>query len=58
MEVNKPKNEVMNLTAFAKDGSRYTFTLEKVIPNKSFPAEFFAFKKSEYPDYYVEDLRF
>jgi outer membrane lipoprotein-sorting protein len=58
MEVNKNKNEIMNVTAFAKDGSRYRFSLDKVIPNKAFPVRFFTFDKSKYPDYYVEDLRF
>jgi outer membrane lipoprotein carrier protein len=58
MEVDKKRNAVMNVIAFGKDGSRFTFTLDSVTPNKSFPAGTFAFDKSKYPDYYVEDLRY
>lgn len=58
MEVDKKRNSVMNVVAFGKDGSRYTFTLDKVTPNKTFPAGTFSFDKSKYPDYYVEDLRY
>lgn len=58
MEVDKKRNEVMNVIAFGKDGSRYTFTLNKMTPNKSFPAGHFTFNKSNFPNYYVEDLRY
>lgn len=58
MEIDKNKNAVINVIAFGKDGSRYTFHLDKVTPNPSFPAGHFDFDKSKYPDYYIEDLRY
>jgi len=58
MEVDKKRNEVLNVIAFGKDGSRFTFTLDKVMPNKSFSSAHFTFDKAKYPEYYVEDLRY
>lgn len=55
--VDKRKNEIVSVTAFAKDGSRYIFTIGEFRPNKSYAGNFFTFDKSKYPDYYVEDLR-
>lgn len=55
--VDKKKNEMVNVTAFSKDGSRYIFSIGAFQPNKSYAANFFSFNKSKYPDYYVEDLR-
>jgi outer membrane lipoprotein carrier protein len=55
--VDKRKNEVVSVTAFAKDGSRYIFKIGEFRPNKSYAANFFTFDKSKYADYYVEDLR-
>lgn len=57
MVIVKDTKEVVRVQAFAKDGSRYTFLLKQVIPNKKFAAEFFTFAKTKYPGYYVEDLR-
>lgn len=55
--VDKKKNEMVSVTAFSKDGSRYIFSIGTFVPNKSYAANFFTFDKSKYPDYYVEDLR-
>jgi outer membrane lipoprotein-sorting protein len=55
--VDKRKNEIVSVTAFAKDGSRYIFTIGTFRPNKTYASNFFTFDKSKYPDYYVEDLR-
>lgn len=55
--VDKRKNEIVSVTAFSKDGSRYIFTIGTFKPNKSYATSFFTFDKSKYPDYYVEDLR-
>lgn len=58
MEVDKKKNEVNNIKAFGKDGSRYTFRLTKVTPNAAIAASVFTFEKSKFPGYHVEDLRY
>lgn len=57
MNVYKDSKNVASVEAFARDGSRYKITINKLTPNKSFPTSHFKFNKSDYPDYYVEDLR-
>ncbi len=58
MLVDKSSQQITQLLAFSRDGSRFTFFLDKVSPNPTIPASTFAFKKENYPGYYVEDLRF
>ena len=57
MNVNKATKDVISVEAFAKDGSRYKLSIDKLYPNKSFAASHFTFDKAKYPDYYIEDLR-
>ena len=55
--VNKKTAEIIRVKTFAKDGSRYTFYIEKLKPNVPFDKGYFTFNAKNYPDYYVEDLR-
>ena len=48
---------IKQVTAFAKDGSRYTFFIDKLTPNKTFAADHFSFDTKKYPGVRVEDLR-
>jgi outer membrane lipoprotein-sorting protein len=57
MNVYKDTKDIASVEAFARDGSRYKVTINKLTPNKSFPSNHFTFKKADYPGYYVEDLR-
>ncbi len=57
LTADKNSAEVMSVEAFAKDGSRYLLKMTETTPNKSFPAGYFTFDKSDYPGFYVEDLR-
>ncbi len=57
LSVDKKTTEIVSIKAFGKDGSRYTFKISNMNPNKAFPADYFAFDKSKFPGYYVEDLR-
>lgn len=57
MNVYKDTKDIASVEAFARDGSRYKVTIDKLVPNKSFSSSHFTFNKSDYPDYYVEDLR-
>ena len=57
MVVERDTKKMVRVLAFAKDGSRYTFKLKNLQPNKKFASDYFAFNKSKYPEYYVEDLR-
>lgn len=57
LNVNKKLNQVESVNAFAKDGSRFTFKIDKLRPNVSFPPNHFTFVKSQFPGYDIEDLR-
>ncbi|GLR17496.1 LolA family protein [Portibacter lacus] len=57
LEVVKGKNEVKQMTVFAKDASKYTMKIKEIISNKTYPDETFVFNKSKYPGVHVEDLR-
>jgi outer membrane lipoprotein carrier protein len=57
LTVDRNNQDILRIKAFAKDGSRFTLALNKMTPNKSFPAATFEWNKSECPDCYVEDLR-
>jgi outer membrane lipoprotein carrier protein len=58
MNVDKANKDIVSVEAFGRDGSRYKLTVNNIQPNKGFPSSYFTFSKSEYPDYYVEDLRY
>ncbi|PHI20415.1 hypothetical protein CEQ90_08115 [Lewinellaceae bacterium SD302] len=58
MTVDAKAKQVSSLAAFSRDGSRFTFYLDQLNDNPALDASRFVFKKSDYPGYYVEDLRF
>jgi len=55
--LDKKSGEIISFKAFAKDGSRYFFRFGAPKINQTFPDSFFQYKKSDFPGYYVEDLR-
>jgi len=55
--LDKKSGEIISFKAFAKDGSRFLFRFGLPKTNQNFPDSFFQFKKSDYPTFYVEDLR-
>lgn len=57
LTIDKKANMIERIKAFSKDGSRYTFKLNKIMPNKTFAASLFEFKKSECPDCEFVDLK-
>jgi outer membrane lipoprotein-sorting protein len=57
MTIDKKEKEILRVKAFGKDGSRFTFLMDSLTPNKTFPANYFTFSKAEYPGYDIEDLR-
>lgn len=57
LTVDKAALTVVNMKAFGKDASRYTVKMGAFTPNKTFAADHFAFAKSKFPGYRVEDLR-
>lgn len=58
VSVEKNTNEIVQIEAFTKDGSRYTLRVDKLIPNPSLSDATFRFDKKDFPDVYVEDLRY
>lgn len=57
LTLNKKTKEVVRIKAFAKDGSRFTFELGKLIPNPKMNMDTFQFLKSECADCHWENLR-
>ncbi len=57
MTLDRKTKEFIRIKAFSKDGSRYTFLLKKLSPNKTYSDSLFEFKKSECPDCDWHDLR-
>lgn len=57
LTIDKKTSEIVSAKAFGKDGTRYTFTITKLTPNKGFAANYFTFDKTKYPGYHIEDLR-
>jgi outer membrane lipoprotein-sorting protein len=57
LSVDEKAQAIQSIRAFGKDGSRYTFTVTRLSPNKKFADGQFAFDKKNYPGVRVEDLR-
>ena len=55
--IDQKTNQVVSMTAFGKDQSRYKLSLEQPVTNKKYPADYFTFDKSKFPNVKVEDLR-
>ena len=55
--IDESAGSIDNIKAFAKDGSRYTFKISKLSPNKKFDTAYFTFDSKKYPGVHVEDLR-
>ena len=58
LTVEKNTSQVRSIKIFSKDGTRFTLTMDKTTPNKTFASNYFSFDRSKYPkDIHVEDLR-
>lgn len=57
LSVDKASSQIVRIKAFAKDGSRYTLTVNTFKSNGTYPPSTFVWNKAECPDCYVEDLR-
>ncbi|MEM0992331.1 MAG: outer membrane lipoprotein carrier protein LolA [Bacteroidota bacterium] len=58
VSIANQSNEVVQVEAFGKDGSRYILSVDKFRPNVAVSDATFQFDKSDYPDVYLEDLRY
>jgi outer membrane lipoprotein carrier protein len=57
VSIDAKNNTIESIKAFAKDGSRYSFNISKLTPNKKFTTSDFTFDKAKFPNVKVEDLR-
>jgi len=57
ISIDEKASSIQSVKAFGKDGSRYTFAISKLTPNKQFAADHFTFDVKKYPGVKVEDLR-
>jgi len=58
VSIEHETNEVVQIEAFGNDGTRYTLVVNELTPNVSVADASFKFNKADYPDVYVEDLRY
>ncbi len=57
LSIDEKTGTIDNIKAFGKDGSRFTFRIISLAPDKVFPATTFTFDPKKYPGVRVEDLR-
>jgi len=57
LTIDEKAGTLESIKAFAKDGSRYTFAISALTPNKAFAAGHFSLDPKQYPGVRVEDLR-
>lgn len=57
VSIDEKGGRIQAIKAFGKDGSRYSFTITRFTPNKTFDADYFSFDIKKYPGVKVEDLR-
>ena len=55
--INTKENQLKEVTAYGKDGSRVHLVLKSLKPNESYPSETFAFREADFPGIFIEDLR-
>lgn len=55
--IDEKAGTIYSVKGFAKDGSRYTFVITSLAPNKALPAAQFVFDPKQYKGIRVEDLR-
>ncbi|NJB87486.1 outer membrane lipoprotein-sorting protein [Lewinella marina] len=58
LQVDQQRKEIASVKAFIRDGSSYTFFLDKTRGNATLADNNFTFDKAQFPGYHVEDLRF
>jgi outer membrane lipoprotein-sorting protein len=58
LKVDQAKKELASIEAFTRDGSRFTFHLDKTKGNVTLTDKTFTFSKADFPGYHVEDMRY
>ena len=55
--INKAKNQIMRFTVYEKDGTQYTYNIDKFVVNQTLPDSRFVFDAAQYPNTEVIDIR-
>ncbi len=58
LKIDQAKKELASIEAFTRDGSRFTFHLDKTKGDVALTGKTFIFDKAEFPGYHVEDMRY
>ncbi|OAV42847.1 outer membrane lipoprotein carrier protein LolA [Lewinella sp. 4G2] len=58
LQVDAKAKELISIQAFSRDGTNFTFHLDKTEGNPTLAANTFTFSKTDFPGYHVEDLRY
>jgi outer membrane lipoprotein-sorting protein len=58
VSIEKDTREIVQIEAFSKDGSRYILRVDDLKPNVTLADATFQFNEKDYPDVYVEDMRY
>lgn len=57
VSIDEKAGTIESIKAFAKDGSRYTFEITRMTPEKPFGTDYFQLDPKKFPGVHVEDLR-
>ncbi|MEZ5082060.1 MAG: outer membrane lipoprotein carrier protein LolA [Bacteroidales bacterium] len=55
--IDKEKDQLLEITIFDKNGSTYSYIINKFLPNVDVNPDIFSFKASDFPDADVIDMR-
>lgn len=58
LKIDQAKKELVSIEAFTRDGSRFTFHLDKTKGDVTLTPKTFTFTKADFPGYHVEDMRY
>jgi len=55
--IDKSKKQIIRITIYEKDGTKYTYAVTKFQPNLPIDDKFFVFDRAKFPDVEVIDMR-
>jgi outer membrane lipoprotein carrier protein len=57
VSIDQKTNQIVSMTAFGRDQSRFKLSLAQPVKNKKYTPQYFVFNKAEFPTAKIEDLR-
>ena len=55
--IDKAEKQILSFSIFDKNGSTYSYIINKYNSNKDIPASAFTFNEADYPDFEIVDMR-